>query len=109
MQASPEKQSPKTIEWANRLIRFEASGQFIAEFCHAEGVSVSNFYRWRKILSEADIAPVQKSEFIELDSLTLAPEARARAPEPSSSATNTGTLSIRLELGHGLVLHIERR
>lgn len=109
MQATPEKLSPKTNEWANRLARFEASGQFVAEFCHAEGVSVPNFYRWRKILSEANIAPVQKSEFIELGPLALSPAASELTPESPSIAANTGTLSIRLELGHGLVLHIERR
>lgn len=109
MQATPEKQSPKAIEWANRLTRFEASGQFVTEFCQAEGVSVPNFYRWRKILDEVNIAPMQKSEFIELDSLPLSPDASALAPAAASSPANTGTLSIRLELGHGLVLHIERR
>ena len=108
MQATPEKQSPRAIEWANRLARFEASGQFVAEFCLAEGVSVQNFYRWRKILSEMNNALVQKSEFIEVGSMALSPNASALAPETLSDA-NTGTLSIRLELGHGLVLHIERR
>jgi hypothetical protein len=86
MQTTPEKLPPKTNEWANRLARFEASGQFVAEFCHAEGVSVPNFYRWRKILSEANIAPVQKSEFIELGPLALSPAASELTVMMRSSA-----------------------
>ncbi len=70
--------------------RFEASGQFVAEFCHAEGVSVPNFYRWRKILSEANIAPVKKSEFIELGGLALSPDANALVPEAPDSPASMG-------------------
>jgi transposase len=41
--------------WAERLERFRRSGQTIAQFCAAEGVSPPSFYVWRRTL--ADDAP----------------------------------------------------
>jgi transposase len=41
--------------WAERLERFRRSGQTIAQFCAAEGVSPPSFYVWRRVL--ADNAP----------------------------------------------------
>ena len=37
--------------WADRLNRFRRSGQTVAQFCAAEGVSESNFYLWRRRLA----------------------------------------------------------
>lgn len=41
--------------WAERLERFRRSGQTIAQFCAAEGVSPPSFYVWKRTL--ADRAP----------------------------------------------------
>lgn len=37
-------------QWMERLDRFGYSGQTVAEFCQAEGVSQSSFYDWKKKL-----------------------------------------------------------
>ena len=37
--------------WQQRLARFQASRQSVAEFCRQEGVSPPSFYLWRKRLS----------------------------------------------------------
>ena len=109
MQATTPKKTSKQIEWEYRLARFATSGGFINEFCQAEGVSVANFYRWRKLLSDSEITHPQDSGFIEVGTLPLRQEAK---PIPQCEATTgcgAGALSIRLDLGNGLVLHIERR
>jgi len=42
--------SAATQKWAERLDRFRSGQHKVAEFCAAEGVSVSNFYLWRRRL-----------------------------------------------------------
>jgi len=38
-------------QWADRLVRFRRSGQTVAQFCAAEGVSEPSFYVWRRTLA----------------------------------------------------------
>lgn len=75
----------------------------VAEFCISESVSEASFYRWRKLLSVVVEAPPTTARFI--DAGALAP---AVAPAVSAHQ-GTPELEVRLELGHGLVLHIVRR
>jgi transposase len=42
--------------WAERLERFRRSGQTIAQFCAAEGVSPPSFYVWKRTLA-SDATP----------------------------------------------------
>jgi hypothetical protein len=44
--------SGKAALWRGRFRRFRRSGQTIAEFCAAEGVSTASFYQWRRRLAE---------------------------------------------------------
>jgi hypothetical protein len=37
-------------QWQHRLQRYRASGQTVAAFCAAEGVSVASFYAWQRRL-----------------------------------------------------------
>jgi hypothetical protein len=39
--------------WARRLREFERGDESVAEFCGREGVSVSSFYRWQRVLASA--------------------------------------------------------
>lgn len=41
----------KARQWGQRLRRFSRSGQTVAAFCAAEGVSVPAFYQWRRKLA----------------------------------------------------------
>lgn len=43
--------------WAERLERFRRSGQTIAQFCAAEGVSPPSFYVWQRTLAGAAASP----------------------------------------------------
>ncbi len=38
-------------QWAERVERFRRSGQTVAQFCAAEGVSEPSFYVWRRTLA----------------------------------------------------------
>lgn len=105
-----ERKMSKGAEWKYRLDRFATSGLSVNAFCRVEGISVANFYRWRKLLSETVNMSMQKTEFIDVGTLPLPATAKAAPQEEGAMATGTtGTFSIRLELGHGLILHIERR
>jgi transposase len=44
--------------WAERLERFRRSGQTIAQFCAAEGVSRPSFYVWKRTLADAAESPM---------------------------------------------------
>jgi transposase len=44
-------------KWVERLERFTASNQTVAAFCTAEGVSLSNFYLWRRRLAQPTPSP----------------------------------------------------
>jgi hypothetical protein len=42
-----------TRRWVERLERFAAGHHTVAAFCTAEGVSLSNFYLWRRRLAQS--------------------------------------------------------
>ncbi len=95
------KQSSKEVEWKRRLVRFAASGQPVRQFCQAEGVSAASFYRWQGLLSKAVVAP--PAAFIDVGAMPAPPRSTTKVESTGAA------LEVRLELGHGLVLHIVRR
>ena len=47
--------------WAERLTRFEPSGQSVLDFCRAEAVSGQSFYYWRrKVRARRITSPVEE-------------------------------------------------
>jgi hypothetical protein len=42
--------------WVDRLARYRSSGQTVAQFCAAEGVSIPSFYVWKRTLTAAPAA-----------------------------------------------------
>jgi transposase-like protein len=98
------KQSRKEVEWRQRLARFAACGQPIKPFCKAELVSEATFYRWRKQLAETGGATPAVG-FVDVGVMSSAPEAQSMTQDQLASAA----LEVRLDLGHGVVLHIVRR
>ena len=44
--------SGKEALWQERIRRFRRSGQTVAGFCAAEGVSTASFYQWRRRLAQ---------------------------------------------------------
>ena len=47
--------------WTRRLREFERGDEPVAEFCDREGVSVTTFYRWRRLLASAALPKVTTS------------------------------------------------
>lgn len=47
--------------WTRRLREFERGDEPVAEFCDREGVSVTAFYRWRRLLASAALPKVTTS------------------------------------------------
>lgn len=123
MATTDSRQRLSDQQWQQLFVRFGASTQTVQEFCAREGLSVSTFYR-RRCLAVAPYASalarvasqgVQQSRqsptgngFIDLGCLSSdapTPHAPPASPAPKIS---TSTLSVRIDLGGGLVLQIER-
>ena len=56
---APRRRDPAATRrlWAERLDRFRAADQTVAEFCAAEGVSVPAFYQWKRVLAAEATGP----------------------------------------------------
>ena len=63
-----------TRRWVERLERFAAGHHTVAAFCTAEGVSLSNFYLWRRRLTQPPAS----------DELKIVPIHVAPAPAPAT-------------------------
>lgn len=50
--------------WAERLTRFDASGQSVLDFCRAEAVSGQSFYYWRRKLADTAATPAAVPDFL---------------------------------------------
>lgn len=111
-------------QWGDALQRFKSSGLGVRAFCASEGLSVSCFYRWKSAAAGGAAGaalglpsacapralPVNDSfskhfndfrdGFVNLGAL--------RAPDPASAPPALLPLSLRIELGGGLVLRLER-
>jgi hypothetical protein len=104
MDVTASKESSHEAEWRERMLRFAASGQSVKQFCQAESISPWSFYRWRKQLNTpADTT--HPAAFIDVGALPAPPAARRR---PEVQAAPAAGVEVRLDLGHGLVLHIVR-
>ena len=47
---NPDNHSQATNAWTERFDRFRTADMTVAQFCHAEGVSLASYYYWRKKL-----------------------------------------------------------
>jgi hypothetical protein len=111
--------------WEQILERQRVSGLSIQRFCQREGIAVSGFYRWRSQLGlqpqrlDRVARPRQAGtagDFLDLGALlqssTCEPAASAASAASAAGATGaTGapSLMLRLDLGGGVVLTLERR
>ena len=85
---APRRTRRSAAEWRQIIGRHEASGQTVEEFCVAEGVSATAFWRWRRRLSEHNGAGTG-GLFVEL-------------------GASPATWDVELELGAGVVLRLRR-
>lgn len=52
--------------WQERLTRYAATDQTVAQFCRCEGVSAPSFYQWKKKLGEKKLARPTPPPFVPL-------------------------------------------
>jgi putative transposase len=95
--ANGRRQRRGAEAWRAVLGRYARSGQDVAAFCAAEGVSVANFRRWRRRLGESASEPHRPAGFLDLGTL----------PD-LDGCPRAGRLEFKLDLGGGLVLHLVR-
>ena len=100
--AGGTRQRRSAEEWRAIFERRVASGLSIAAFCQREGIAQSSYARWRTLLVNAtrnagvEVLPTGVG-FV--DAGVLMPRAKADTAE---------RMDLRLELGHGIVLHVVR-
>ena len=105
----------RRAQWRERLRHFERSGQSVAAFCEAEGVSAWALYYWRRRLQEMrggsgkSVALKRQvagraEGFIDVGETGVGEDLAVRSRQAGG-----GGVELRLELGGGLVLQIRRR
>lgn len=102
-------------EWQDRLARHAVSGQTVAVFCKNESVTEGQYYRWRArirgqtgLAVRARTAVPASAPFIDLGAVKAPNVNGAASRADQMSAAKPDAIEVRLDLGHGLVLHIVR-
>lgn len=100
----------KRDAWTRRLREFERGDEPVAEFCDREGVSVTAFYRWRRLLASAALpklttsrgtdtaVPARKDAVVELRFLPVEIVPAVSAPSERKPETPTSTSSPCVEV-----------
>lgn len=81
-------------KWRALVSEQQASGQSVAAFCHARGMTSSQMFAWKKRLREAE-----KAEFVEV---RVAPQKKPH--DPGTRPERGGTIEIRFVRGCSLVV-----
>ena len=89
-------------EWREIFERRAASGLSIVAFCQREGIAKSSYARWRTQLAHAArdagaALPSAGTGFVDAGVLAY-----------RDTANTAERIDLRLELGHGIVLHVVR-
>lgn len=91
-----DSDSAATQKWAERLDRFRSGHHKIAEFCAAEGVSVSNFYLWRRRLSSPVPSPASNPPVV----------VPLRITPPPVATTESAQAPVELVLPSGAIVRL---
>ena len=97
-------------EWRERLARHAASGQTVVVFCKSESITEGQFYRWRARLrgETVRIRNAAPAPFIDLGAVNAVNVSGAASRADQPSVAKPDSIEVRLDLGHGLMLHIVR-
>lgn len=92
--------------WRELVERHEQSGLTVVQFCEREGIKSASLYGWRSRLRE---------DLQDKPSGVPAPKGTRSKESPPAGFIDLGSLGsgvsrfeIRLELGHGVALHLVR-
>lgn len=115
-QSSKARTEQRESQWRDRMQRYAASGQSVAEFCRRESVSDASFYLWRARLRPLDgdrqqvhSVSATPEAFIDLGPMQDAGKDRSTPRGNDPVNLNGSGIEVRIDLGHGMVLHIVRR
>jgi transposase-like protein len=115
-QSSKARTEQRESQWRDRMRRHAASGQSVAEFCRHESVSDASFYLWRARFracdgdrQQAHSASAMPEAFIDLGPMSDAGKNRSTPRGKELVNENSSGIEVRIDLGHGMVLHIVRR
>ena len=102
-------------EWQERFARHAASGQTVVVFCKNESITEGQFYRGRaRLRGQSGLAVHDRNAtpasapFIDLGAVKSANVNGAASRADQMSTVKPDAIEVRLDLGHGLVLHIVR-
>jgi len=107
--ARPYSGLDEFLDWQERIESFDASGLAIDVFCLKEGVSRSNFYRWRERLKDG----IPESMLVEKAEREKAEAAEGAAFVPISLKASPVEIElpnggvVRLPLGVGQAVLVE--
>ena len=80
--------------WFDRIDRFQRTGQTVAQFCSAEGVSSASFYHWRrKLRLDASTSP-SLANFVPVNLPAVTPA----EPATVMSVELPGGVRVRIEV-----------
>jgi len=101
------RQRRSEATWRELVARHEQSGLTVAAFCQREGIKSASLYGWRSRLREGvDAKPAA------LTAAKAAKRGKAVEAPPFIDLGSLGSMGsrfeIRLELGHGVALHLVR-
>ena len=87
-------------EWQSLLAKLDGSGLGVEAFCRSEAISAASLYRWRNLLRDGRdggkaVVSSRAPAFVDLGPLNSAPSPQSR-------------IELKLDLGHGLTLHLVR-
>ena len=99
------------VQWSAVMAQFGQSGLSVPRYCKQMGMSQSNFYRQRSLLSgnkpaaaKRKSARVNRHGFVDLGALGDG----AEMPTKVDSLAISERINVRVELGGGVVLQITR-
>ncbi len=99
--------------WVRLVAGHRASGLTVSQYCEREGVSTASFYRWRSLIGDAPDADSTSERAGWSCSpgtafLDLGPVAAIGPAADDARIRPEGALTVRLDLGDGLVLTLSR-
>lgn len=92
-------------DWRELVERQSQSGLTIAEFCRQQGITAASLYVWRSRLSGAKPTQLTTSPARKND---VEAEGSGAFIDLGSLGTHRSRFEVRLDLGHGVLLHLVR-
>ncbi|MBM3496047.1 MAG: IS66 family insertion sequence element accessory protein TnpB [Armatimonadetes bacterium] len=91
-------------EWRKVVEGFAGSGRTVSAYCTRSGVKPASFYRWRAMLAQANRPRAARTKI----SRSIEPRAAVPFVDLGSLPAAPSRFELRVDLGHGVSLHLAR-